>query len=965
MRAVSELSVFIASPSDVAEERGIVREECERLNRDPLIRGRGLSFRAVGWEDAFPAPGRPQDIVNRLAAECDIFFCLFHRRFGSVTGKADSGTLEEFLLAYGLWERLKKPQIQFYFKEVKVSSLEELGDPELRKVFDLKKKIKENRLLLYKEYSAPEEFRGLLAEHIRAWAADRFAPAPDAGRRAAGKAALEIPEAYRRWIGERLYMDIDRMREKSEVIQVSLPEIYVPLYADDPGAARVKTAEDEAVSGLREGRTPVDIEELAVTCETLVVSGTAGSGKTTLMKHLAHRLLEPGGLPGLEGRLPVLIFLKDLKVFAPDPAACAPGAECVFEQALSRYIAKTENGLDLELVRGFCEAGRAVILVDGLDETDPDPRAIFIEALAAFRNRLGARGPRVVLAGRPHGVDEAVERHFGRRRVAILPFTMGQVEDFVTRWFRHVYDARSRIGRKTAADMIGEIKAHPGTGALIDNPLMLTAVCILYHDGRELPGQRAELYKKFVANLLPRRFKDENEKVLAFLQKIAGRTFREGLRGLDRAAALAALAGEYPRQPAETEADHRARLEGKFDDIEPGCGLLAFESGQYVFRHQTFQEYLTATDLVSRETDYSAAIRGLWEDERFREVVELYVGFLSIENKAWANKIVAEVLGAADRPPYHRFRLAGRALLAMHPDRREIGVLDLATEKLRQIIESDAPVPARADAGETLGWLEDRRDLEKFILIPEGSYKTSRGKIAVRGLEIGAFPVTNRRFRKFVEAGGYGARGLWSPEGLKWLDFTRSGHPQYWHERRWICPNAPVVGVSWYEADAFARWLTSHNDGFAYRLPDENEWEAAAAGQEGREYPWGKWEEGRCNTEETKIGKTTPVGIFKRGNTPEGVGDLAGNVWEWTRTDFHKGRTQSDFKFDKQAADLWAKREITKYISLLDKKDRNIAVLRGGSWYYFRDIARCADRDRYDPGVRLDNLGFRCVRTKK
>jgi ergothioneine biosynthesis protein EgtB len=256
--------------------------------------------------------------------------------------------------------------------------------------------------------------------------------------------------------------------------------------------------------------------------------------------------------------------------------------------------------------------------------------------------------------------------------------------------------------------------------------------------------------------------------------------------------------------------------------------------------------------------------------------------------------------------------------------------------------------------------------------------ESPRHRVWLDGYRIADRLVTNGEWLAFMEDGGYANPMLWMSDGWAARSAAEWEAPLNWSRSRdgaWsqftlgglrpVDPRAPVRHVSWYEADAFARWLTSHNDGFAYRLPDENEWEAAAAGQEGREYPWGKWEEGRCNTEETKIGKTTPVGIFKRGNTPEGVGDLAGNVWEWTRTDFHKGRTQSDFKFDKQAADLWAKGEITKYISLLDKKDRNIAVLRGGSWYYFRDIARCADRDRYDPGVRLDNLGFRCVRTKK
>ncbi|MCP4690576.1 MAG: DUF4062 domain-containing protein, partial [Desulfobacterales bacterium] len=104
MKSMKELSVFIASPGDVAAEREIVREVCEELSGSPMLREKfHLSFRAVGWEEAFPAPGRPQEIVNRVVKECNLFVCLFHERFGTPSGVVESGTLEEFLLAFDQW----------------------------------------------------------------------------------------------------------------------------------------------------------------------------------------------------------------------------------------------------------------------------------------------------------------------------------------------------------------------------------------------------------------------------------------------------------------------------------------------------------------------------------------------------------------------------------------------------------------------------------------------------------------------------------------------------------------------------------------------------------------------------------------------------------------------------------------------------------------------------------------------
>lgn len=159
MKKIKQLMVFIASPGDVDEERDAVRDVCEQLNKSPLIREKCLLLHPVGWEDAIPSPGRPQEIINRLVEECDLFVCIFCKRFGTPTGKKESGTLEEFFLAYDLWKTLKKPHIMFYFKEVKIKSAKELNDLQLQKVFGLREKIENDRLLLFGEFESTHDFR--------------------------------------------------------------------------------------------------------------------------------------------------------------------------------------------------------------------------------------------------------------------------------------------------------------------------------------------------------------------------------------------------------------------------------------------------------------------------------------------------------------------------------------------------------------------------------------------------------------------------------------------------------------------------------------------------------------------------------------------------------------------------------------------------------------------------------------
>ncbi|MGD8455755.1 MAG: SUMF1/EgtB/PvdO family nonheme iron enzyme [Anaerolineales bacterium] len=86
----------------------------------------------------------------------------------------------------------------------------------------------------------------------------------------------------------------------------------------------------------------------------------------------------------------------------------------------------------------------------------------------------------------------------------------------------------------------------------------------------------------------------------------------------------------------------------------------------------------------------------------------------------------------------------------------------------------------------------------------------------------------------------------------------------------------PVVHVSWEDATAFAACT-------GRRLPSQEEWEKAARGTDGRKYPWGNWREGSCNTEDAKIGTTSPVGQFSPiGDNPYGCVDMSGNVFEWT-----------------------------------------------------------------------------------
>ena len=183
------------------------------------------------------------------------------------------------------------------------------------------------------------------------------------------------------------------------------------------------------------------------------------------------------------------------------------------------------------------------------------------------------------------------------------------------------------------------------------------------------------------------------------------------------------------------------------------------------------------------------------------------------------------------------------------------------------------------------------------VLIPAGSFsmgsdpekdkaardnETPQHTVELLEYRIGRYPVTNLEYQAFVEASGQTPPEHWEsgqmPEGL-------SDHP--------------VVNVSWEDAVAYCRWL-SEQSGRTYRLPSEAEWEKAARGDDGRIYPWGnEWDASRANTGEAGPGNTTPVGQYSTvgGDSPYGLADMAGNVWEWT-ADWYQAYPESDYQSD-------------------------------------------------------------------
>ncbi len=222
-------------------------------------------------------------------------------------------------------------------------------------------------------------------------------------------------------------------------------------------------------------------------------------------------------------------------------------------------------------------------------------------------------------------------------------------------------------------------------------------------------------------------------------------------------------------------------------------------------------------------------------------------------------------------------------------------------------------------------------DIESFYgtaLANSEHAKQDEAPMHVRFLEayrIERYPVTNAEYAIFVQE-------------------TNHTPPAHWKNDRYApdAANLPVVQVSWYDSNAYAHWADK-------RLPTEAEWEKACRGADGRLYPWGNTFMVPSETKFAQIltSHLTPVGSRPAAESPYGVQEAAGNVWEWT-------------------ADRYEPYVNANQITSGNRAGNAHKTLRGGSWLEARDgtakrYFRCANRLHAPPYYKADNIGFRCV----
>jgi len=770
----------------------------------------------------------------------------------------------------------------------------------------------------------------------------------------------------------------------------SLPEEVLAVGSGSSGGAITNGA--FVVAMHLAPTAPVRVEEALTGKQRVVILGDPGSGKSTLLKYMALRLADEPSAP-----LPILVPLNAY-------ADVLTRGDINLQQYLPEYFAGLAHGASglAPLFESALAQGRAVILLDGLDEVQRDRERV-VNKVEAFAREAAERGNKLIVTSRIVGYREAPLDSKDWPLYTLLDFDREAIEQFAAKWclsfetgtLGKTPEARSAAETERRS-LLDSLDANPGVARLASNPLLLTILALIKRQGVSLPSRRVELYELYLRTLVSAWSK---------ARALDKRPVGPELDYLETVGVLGPLAlwlreenptaGLVPeerliewltnhfnsdewglkRGPAAERA--REFLEGvrKYSNL-----LLERGQGRFGFIHLTFEEALAARGLVrlgQLKLDESlACIRRHLTDPAWRETILLAVGVWGLvrEEPLRAGEVARAILkmNCEGDDAGKNVVLAGACL----EDVGEVGlgraVAQEVTDALLAASRNRSLLPTvQRDAGFSLGrsgWKPD--DLDAFILIPAGPFLYGDDKRTVvieRPFQIAKYPVTNLQYRRFVEADGYNRREFWSEEGWSWRTgaydsqaqedwlkpwlakrpLEKRAEPFFWRDLKWNNPLAPVVGVSWFEAKAYCNWL-SQKSGQRVRLPTEEEWERAARHTDGREYPWGnKFERSRLNCTEFWAGRDDlDWGKWIGEKNPEVASTtIAGQ--------FPEGSTISSM------ADVTG--NVWEWTDSWFDDGKDTRSVRGGSWNCDPGDARCAARDWFYPDIFYFDLGIRVL----
>jgi formylglycine-generating enzyme required for sulfatase activity len=866
-----QLRIFLSSPGDVADERGLALQVIDRLAYDPLLRGK-VTLEAVAWDK--PGAGAPmlatmtpQQAVNDglpKPSQCDIVIVIFWARMGTPLpddyAKSDgsrflSGTEWEYEDAMQAALTDGKPDVIVYRRTEDIllkptdsdfmAKYEQWNHVEafFKHFLNPDGSIKQG----YNAYKTPDEFRGLLEHHLKAI--------------------------------------ISRHLEKRASTDPAPPQpdvtiVSPPLWQGSPFPGLRAFTPDDAPIFFGRGHETDELVARLNNADVPFVSviGASGSGKSSLVGAGLIPRLHANAIVGSKDWV-VLRFTPgstDANPFAGLVSAIATVFSDINESDLLHQLESDPESIEAlgqQLLADDPQWAELILFVDQFEElftlVSPHYREPFIQLLSSAQKRV-----RVIVTLRADFYRQCVEyaQLAQLLRIGSYPLAtpgIGALYEMIDR-------PATLAGLEFEDGLIQRILDDTGDDA---GALALLAYTLdeLYRAADGSGQLTHHLYDELggVQGAIAQRAESTYKSLDPDAQARLPHVFRELVSVNDDGVAT------RRRVPFDqvTKTDGAARLVNALTDSR--LLVQSHEDGQAVVEVAHEALLRSWTLLIKWIDDMGDDLRLL---RQLRHAVQLWEQHNRSDDFRWVGKrvqaavamckILDPMLTDAEKdfitPENNRLLDEIRDINTVHYRRALIG------ERLHEITDSRDGIGVFEDGSPDFMWCD----------VPAGSINLNASKtqaqltftdaqltFKVKPFRIAKYQVTFGQFRAFIEANdGYDNPQWW--EGIG----THSKIPA--QPRPF--DNHPVEFVSWYDAVAFCRWA-SERLGFRIRLPTEWEWlQAATGGDSDNKFTWGKgWNPAMANTRESDLLRTTAVGMYPQSTAPVGATDMIGNVWEW------------------------------------------------------------------------------------
>ncbi|NTV66998.1 MAG: SUMF1/EgtB/PvdO family nonheme iron enzyme [Chlorobaculum sp.] len=988
------VKILIVSPSDVSKERNMAVEVIQEWNiRNKEIYK--LDLEAVLWEShSAPESGdRVQGILNRqIVDECDFAVAIFWTRIGTHTGVAPGGAVEEVqrLMQAGKQVMFYFSNVPYRTKDVdlkQVAAIEQFKKSlqkialvqeydERREFMD--KLVHQLDLKLKRGYNLSADTGAIeqvenqrLLQRYQETLKNHLSEVNLSGSPAIESFSVRIEDTFvslrlsDTWRSERRFqkglvddgMDGARTRNPEEVMSLVFKHHRLLLVIGDPGSGKTTLLKYYALSCMDDSRykefgfsEPVSVFYLPLR-ELEKTNGRYASLPASLASWSERQYLDfskeivskwidrPSTLVLLDG-------LDEISNVQERIAVCKWIDKAVHRFSYARFVVTSRS-------TGYRKG-------DGIEIVTPHIRADIMDFTPE---------------------QQVAFLHKWFRALYLRELPPAQMKE--GEW-REAQEKRAREKSMVLVEYLNQ-ENNRSLRALAGQPLLLQIMALLWKERDYLPNSRTKLFDAALDYLLD--YRDRKRAIMPLL-------FAEDARRVLGSVSLwmqeVVHTDEVSRAVMHTKIEEILITLNKPVSAPEFCrnlvdraGLLVeYGDNQYVFRLKAFREYLAAIQLVKnvhRTSGYLDDLVSHFGDDWWAETLCFFVSMLDDAElfEQFMVKLFESPVTENLTPKQQNLLLT---LVRESPQRKIDALIEklldpATTENRKHYLVDCLKVMGREDAFDAVHRFEKMEgaavfvnplELDaRYIQISGGTFKYSvtNRKETVSDYLLARYPVTNRLYRRFinylktdklgdrevisVERFSAELEGFADKNGLSDLhrlmqsdkslanEFA-SSYDLDEHDNPFNRDDHPVVGITWYAAKAYCVWLSlMESQGERtdlYRLPTEIEWEYAAAGKEGRAYPWGNREPSpKLANYENNEPATTPVGLYPDGATPEGLYDMAGNVAEWMENWYDEAK--------------------------------RYRALRGGAWGIDSYALRCSARINFDPADWHRNFGFRVLRS--